>query len=143
MARHPGIDQLVAYADGDTASVDLGDLARHVAECASCRETVTMLTTTRESLRQSSERHVPPPAREGWAALSARYARHRRRGRAVRWAGALMAASLVGVVVLSEVRGRFHDPGDSPRLATYDATRSASADETIATLSRVVAEGRS
>jgi hypothetical protein len=136
------MDQLVAYADGDTAGVDLADLARHVAECASCKEIVTVLTATRESLRRSSESRVPPP-RDGWAALSARYARHRRRERAVRWAGGLMAASLVGVVVLSGVRERFSDPGDTAGPATYDATRSASADETIAALSQVVVEGRS
>ena len=143
MARHPGMDQLVAYADGDTASVDLVDIARHVAECASCRETVTVLATTRESLRQSSERRVLPPVRDGWTELSARYARHRRRERAIRWAGVLMAASLVGVIVLSGVLERFRDPGDTAGPGTYEATRSASRDETIATLSRVVVDGRS
>ena len=53
-----------------------------------------------------------------------------------------MAASLVGAVVLSGVRGHLRDPGDTADPAAYDMSRSPSADEAIATLSHVVVEGR-
>jgi predicted anti-sigma-YlaC factor YlaD len=143
MAMHPSTDQLVAYADGDAAGVDLVELARHVAECASCKETVTMLAAMRASLRQSAEERRLPPVRDGWPALSAKIAGRRRERTAVRWTAALMAASVVGMVMLPGVRARFRDRGATAGPAAHDAsTLGAGPDETIATLSHAIAEGR-
>ena len=143
MELHPSPDQLVAYADEDAAGVDLADIARHVAACAPCRETVAELARTREALRQTAREHGPSPAHEGWTALSAQIASHRSQRAAVRWTAGLLAASVVGIVVLSQIRGR-PDTGDvasGPAIQDV-STPMAGDDEAIALLTDAVAEGR-
>jgi predicted anti-sigma-YlaC factor YlaD len=143
MIAHPSADQLVAYADGDAAGVDLAGLARHVVACAQCRETVAELARTRAMLRRSAEERDLPPAPAKWTALSARIASHRRKRGAARWTARLLAASVVGVVLLSQIRSRPDDGGTAAGPAIEDVpTIAAGDDEAIALLSRAVAEGR-
>ena len=143
MVTHPSRDQLVAYADGDAAGVDFAGLAEHVAACTPCRETVTKLAEMRAVLRQSAEERGLPPAHTSWTALSAKITNHRRNRAAVRRAGGLIAASLVGIVLLSQIRARSGDRGAAAGPTIQDVLAlDAGDDETIAVLSRAVAEGR-
>jgi hypothetical protein len=143
MVTHPSADELIAFADGDAAGVDLAGLDRHVAACAPCRQRVEELARTRAALRRSAEERGLPPAHERWSALSAEIASHRHQRVAVRWTAGLLAASVVGIVVLSQVRTRPGDGGVVAGPAIQDASPlGAGEDETIALLSRAVAEGR-
>ena len=84
-----------------------------------------------------------PPAHERWTALSAKIASHRRHRAAVRWTAGLLAASVVGIVVLSQIRARSGERGAAAGPVIQDvSTLGTGDDEAIALLSRAVAEGR-
>jgi predicted anti-sigma-YlaC factor YlaD len=142
LLTHPSADALVAYADGDAEGVDLARIAEHVSGCAACREAVAELARVRGVLRESAEKSLPPP-RDGWTALSTKIARHRRDRAAAGWTGGLLAASLAGIVLLSQLRSRPGDGGSPADSAIGDVYPVVSGgDETIVELSRAVARGR-
>jgi len=112
---HPNEDALNAYVEGASTAAEAADVERHLASCASCRQTVDDL---REILRAASsleEREPPARAwsrieraialdgdRSGAAAPRARAASGARMSRAaiVAWlaaAAALVVATIVGV----------------------------------------------
>lgn len=57
MANHP-YDQLTAYVDGALSQSDAAEVAAHLAECESCRDTVADLAAVRGLLARV---HVPAP----------------------------------------------------------------------------------
>ena len=60
---HPNEDALNAYADGTASAAEAADVERHVASCASCRQTVDDL---REILRAASDLDPREPPVRAW-----------------------------------------------------------------------------
>ena len=60
---HPNEDALNAYADGTSSAAEAADLERHLASCASCRQTVDDL---RELLRATSRLELREPPVRAW-----------------------------------------------------------------------------
>src|SRR5256885_2770127 len=63
---HPNEDALNAYVDGTSAAAEAADLERHLASCASCRQTVDDL---REILRAASALDDREPPARAWSRI--------------------------------------------------------------------------
>jgi len=63
---HPNEDALNAYADGTASAAEAADVERHVASCASCRQTVDDL---REILRAASDLDPREPPVRAWSRI--------------------------------------------------------------------------
>jgi anti-sigma factor RsiW len=101
---HPDPDQLVAYADGDGTSVDLGAVGEHVRQCTACGAEVRALGAVRDVVRDAANRDRPPAPQSDWGTLAAAIHRRERTRAALRWVTGLAAASIVGAALLTGTR---------------------------------------
>lgn len=99
MADHP-YDQLTAYVDGALSQGEAAEVAAHLAECESCRDTVADLVAVRGLLARVQ---TPVPHPSLFPRTMARLAEVRpRRMRVPRWlvaAGAVLAMAALALQV--------------------------------------------
>ena len=96
-----GITDTGASGDsGVTEGTMRGDLQRHVADCATCREVAEVITMLRRDRAQMEEHASVPAAGQIWwrSAVRARMEAAQAAARPVSWAQGVTAATLFGVV---------------------------------------------
>ena len=134
---HPNEDALNAYVDGTSAAAEAADLERHLASCATCRQTVDDL---REILRAASALDDREPPARAWSRIERAIALdgdRRPAPRAGAASGARMSRAAIvtwlaaaAAIVVATMVGLRYVPAErrqSAAAARADATEQASA----------------
>ncbi len=136
-SRHPEIDELAAYADGDLRAGDRERVADHLAGCAECNADIAALEGTSEALASLGPVTMPADVAqrldhalsalsEPSRATTVLPARTRRGGAG--WATGAAAAAVVALVAavgLASIKGGGSDKDRAATSATGLATASA------------------